>query len=99
MTRREPCSIAYHGNIVDLLEFAVEKGEKIELLSDQTSCHAVYDGGYCPVQLNFAERTKMLHENPHKFRELVDESLHRHFAAIKKLVAARSEEHTSELQS
>ena len=88
MARREPCSIAYHGNIVDLLEYAVDKNEKIELLSDQTSCHAVYDGGYCPVQLSFAERTRMLHEDPRKFRELVDESLHRHFAAIKGLVAA-----------
>ena len=87
MKRREPCSIAYHGNIVDLLEYAGEKQEKIELLSDQTSCHAVYEGGYCPVQLKFEERTRMLHENPHHFRELVDASLHRHFEAIKKLVA------------
>jgi len=87
MSRREACSIAYHGNIVDLLEYAGEKEEKVELLSDQTSCHAVYDGGYCPVQLSFEERTRMLHENPHKFRELVDASLHRHFEAIKRLVA------------
>lgn len=87
MARREPVSIAYHGNVVDLLEYAVEHNEHIELLSDQTSCHAVYDGGYCPVSLTFDERTRMLHENPEQFREEIDKSLKRHFEAIKALVA------------
>ena len=86
MARKEPISIAYHGNVVDLLEYAVEHNEHIELLSDQTSCHAVYDGGYCPVSLTFQERTRMLHENPEQFREEVDKSLKRHFEAIKALV-------------
>lgn len=86
MARKEPISIAYHGNVVDLLEYAVEHNEHIELLSDQTSCHAVYDGGYCPVSLTFDERTRMLHENPEQFRKEVDESLKRHFEAIKALV-------------
>ncbi|NCC10455.1 MAG: urocanate hydratase [Bacteroidia bacterium] len=87
MTRREPCSIAYHGNIVDLLEYAEEKGLSVELLSDQTSCHAAYEGGYCPVGLTFEERTRLLHESPQTFRQMVDESLKRHFEVIKKLVA------------
>lgn len=86
MARKEPISIAYHGNVVDLLEYAVEHNEHIELLSDQTSCHAVYDGGYCPVSLTFDERTRMLHENPEQFSEEVDKSLKRHFEAIKALV-------------
>lgn len=59
----------------------------IELLSDQTSCHAVYEGGYCPAGLTFEERTRLLHESPEEFRHLVDISLHRHFEVIKKLVA------------
>ena len=79
--------MAYHGNVVDLLEYAVENRKKIHLLSDQTSCHAVYEGGYCPAGLSFEERTRMLHEDPEQFRRLVDETLHRHFTAIKKLVA------------
>ena len=86
MARKEPISIAYHGNVVDLLEYAVMHNEHIELLSDQTSCHAVYDGGYCPVSLTFDERTRMLHENPEQFRKEVDKSLKRHFEAIKALV-------------
>lgn len=87
MADKVPCSIAYHGNIVDLLEYAEQKGVKVELLSDQTSCHAVYEGGYCPVGLTFEERTRLLHESPEAFRQQVDASLKRHFEVIKKLVA------------
>ena len=87
MEKKEPCSIAYHGNIVDLLEYAVENDIHIELLSDQTSCHAVYEGGYCPVEISFEERTRLLEEEPKKFNKLVDETLVRHFHVIEKLVA------------
>lgn len=90
MDRREPCSISYHGNVVDLLEYAEREGILIELLSDQTSCHAVYEGGYCPVGISFEERTRMLREEPEAFRELVDKSLRRHFEVIRKLVARGS---------
>ncbi len=86
MDAREPVSIAYHGNVVDLLEYAVEHNEPIELLSDQTSCHAQYDGGYCPASLTFEERTRMLHSDPEKFRHAVDDSLRRHYSAVKALV-------------
>lgn len=85
MNRKEPTSIAFHGNIVDLLEYAVEHNIKIELLSDQTSCHAVYDGGYCPKGVSFEERTEMIAKEPAKFRKLVDESLKAHFKAIRTL--------------
>lgn len=87
MGERRPISVAYHGNVVDLLEYAVKNNKKIELLSDQTSCHAVYEGGYCPVGLTFEERTELLHKDPAKFRRLVDETLRRHYEAIKTLVA------------
>lgn len=86
MDGKKPISIAYHGNIVDLLEYAVSSNIHIDLLSDQTSCHAVYEGGYCPVGITFAERTSLLHEGPQKFCRLVNESLVRHFRAIKALV-------------
>lgn len=87
MQRREPCSIAYHGNVVDLLEYAECERIPIELLSDQTSCHAVYEGGYCPAGLTFEERTRLLHESPEQFRHLVDVCLRRHFEVIQKLVS------------
>ncbi|MFZ6037629.1 MAG: urocanate hydratase [Bacteroidota bacterium] len=87
MMRKEPLSIAYHGNIVDLLEYAESNHIHIELLSDQTSCHEVYTGGYCPTGITYEERTRLLKEDRQHFRELVDASLRRHYEVIKKLVA------------
>jgi urocanate hydratase len=84
--KKEPMSIAYEGNIVDLLEYAVDNDVKIELLSDQTSCHVPYDGGYCPQGLTFEERTELLKNNKKEFKKKVDESLIKHFKLVKKLV-------------
>ncbi|GFI38409.1 urocanate hydratase [Muribaculaceae bacterium] len=86
MKKRVPVSVAYHGNVVDLLEYAVSHDKKIELLSDQTSCHAVYEGGYCPAGITFEERTRLLHDDPARFHELIDDTLRRHYEAIKILV-------------
>jgi len=86
-TNKKGIAIAYHGNIVDLLEYAAAKEIKIDLLSDQTSCHAVYDGGYCPKGLTFESRTELLAADKKRFKELVDNSLHSHFRVIKELVS------------
>lgn len=82
---KEGISIAYHGNIVDLLEEAYKRNFPIDLLSDQTSCHEAYTGGYCPVGMTFEERTEMLHNDRETFVQEVDKSLHRHFHIIQKL--------------
>ena len=87
LDKKEGISIAYHGNIVDLLEYADAHDFRIDLLSDQTSCHNVYNGGYCPVGMTFEERTEMLHTDRAQFVKRVDETLHRHFNVIKKLTA------------
>ncbi len=83
--KKESVSIAYHGNVVDLLEYLDQKNINPELISDQTSCHAVYEGGYTPVGVDFNEGRRLIKEDPQKFRELVDISLQRHYAAIKSL--------------
>jgi urocanate hydratase len=88
--KKEAISIAYHGNIVDLLEYADEHDIHIPLLSDQTSCHNVYEGGYCPQGIDFEERTRLLAEDPEKFRKMVDDTLVAHFNVIKKLTAKGS---------
>ncbi|HQC74277.1 MAG TPA: urocanate hydratase, partial [Bacilli bacterium] len=85
--KKQAAAIALEGNIVDLLAYAVQNDEKIDLLSDQTSCHNAYDGGYCPVGISFEERTKLLKTNKIRFCELVNASLQRHFQLIKELVA------------
>ena len=85
LQNREPLAIAYHGNIVDLLEYVVAENIHVDLLSDQTSCHVPYDGGYCPQGIDFAERTRLLAEDRGKFHDLVNQSLRRHFELIKEL--------------
>lgn len=84
--KKQTISIAYHGNIVDLLEYAVNNNIHIDLLSDQTSCHVPYDGGYCPKGLTFEQRTQMLNTNKEEFVKLVDKSLAEHYRAVKALV-------------
>ncbi|MCK4240884.1 MAG: urocanate hydratase [Candidatus Atribacteria bacterium] len=84
--KRESISIGFYGNIVDLLEYAVNKNIKIDLLSDQTSCHVPYGGGYCPQGLTFEERTELLKTDKEKFIKLVNQSLAHHFELIKILV-------------
>jgi urocanate hydratase len=85
MEKLEPTSIAYSGNIVDILEYAVKENIHIDLLSDQTSCHAVYEGGYCPASIDFEERTRLLQEDKETFIKLVDEGLKRHYNVIKEI--------------
>ncbi|MBN1226184.1 MAG: urocanate hydratase, partial [Deltaproteobacteria bacterium] len=83
--RSESVAIAFYGNIVDLLEYASSNNIPIDLLSDQTSCHEAYGGGYCPQGLTFEERTEMLKNDPDKFRQYVNKSLKHHFELIKSL--------------
>jgi urocanate hydratase len=82
---KKPCAIAYHGNVVDLLEYLYENNIHVDLLSDQTSCHVPYDGGYCPQGLSFAERTRMLDTDREGFAKLVNKSLQHHYEMICKL--------------
>ena len=80
---KEALSIAYHGNVVDLLAYIAENRIHVDLLSDQTSCHVVYDGGYCPQGISFEERTHLLSTDRKQFKKLVDQSLKRHYELIK----------------
>ena len=86
-TAKQNTSIAYHGNVVDLIEFLNGKDLKVDLLSDQTSCHVVYDGGYCPCGISFEERTRLLANDREKFKKLVDESLKKHYEQIQAMAA------------
>jgi len=78
-------SVAYEGNIVDLLEYIETNNIQVDLISDQTSCHVPYDGGYTPAGISFDEGRQILAEDPERFRELVDASLRRHYRVLKKL--------------
>jgi len=78
----EPVSIGYYGNVVDLWEYVVKNNIIIELASDQTSCHAVYDGGYTPYGISFEEGRELLKNDRDTFNELVDKSLRYQFELI-----------------
>ncbi|MHA2281975.1 MAG: urocanate hydratase [Promethearchaeota archaeon] len=76
-------SIAYNGNVVNLWKYVVENKIKVELASDQTSCHAVYEGGYTPYQITFKEGRELIKSDNDRFKQLVDESLREQFKYIK----------------
>jgi len=80
-------SIGHIGNVVDLLERMVVRGVGIDLLSDQTSLHNPWQGGYYPVTLTFEEGKEMMSVNPEQFRLEVQETLRRHATAVNALVA------------
>ena len=82
MEKKEACAIAYLGNIVDLLEYLYDNNIHVDLMSDQTSCHVPYDGGYCPQGLTFQQRTEMLDKDPEGFKVLVDKTLRHHYEMI-----------------
>ena len=89
--KKEPISIAYRGNIVDLWQYIVDNEIFIELGTDQTSCHAVYEGGYTPVGLTYEEAfgsdekvTKGMKEADFKgFKDMVDRSLKKQYELLK----------------
>jgi urocanate hydratase len=90
LSSSKPAAIAYQGNVIDVLEYAGKEKFHMDLISDQTSCHAVYDGGYCPAGMSFSDRTELLQTKPQEFKAAVDQSLQRHFVALKMLVEAGS---------
>lgn len=87
MEKKQPISIAYHGNVVDLLQYAVDHEIHIDFMTDQTSCHVAFDGGYCPQGLTFEERSRMLAENPEEFVKRVKETIRKHHDLIEILRA------------
>ena len=80
-------SIGHVGNVVELLERLVERGVSVDLLSDQTSLHNPWQGGYYPVTMDFESGKEMLATNPEKFKDEVKSTLIRHANAVNSLVS------------
>ncbi len=83
--KNEPVSIGYFGNVVDLWEYVVDNKISIDLSSDQTSCHDVYNGGYTPRGLTFEQGRELLKHDRAEFRALTDKSLRLQFELIQKM--------------
>jgi urocanate hydratase len=79
---REPLSLGYLGNVVDLWERLVAAGVEIDLGSDQTSLHNPFAGGYYPAGLSFDDANAMMNGDAAGFRERVRASLRRQVLAI-----------------
>jgi urocanate hydratase len=79
---RTPLSIAYHGNVVDLWQYVVDHDVPVDLASDQTSCHAAYEGGYVPQGLEFEAARALLAADPAQYRRRVDASLRKQIELI-----------------
>jgi urocanate hydratase len=84
---REPVSLAYQGNVVDLWEYFAEHKLQVELGSDQTSLHNPWSGGYYPAGYSFDESNVLMVRDPAKFRIAVQESLRRQVAAINRMAS------------
>jgi len=84
---REPLSLGYLGNVVDLWERLVHAGVPVDLGSDQTSLHNPFGGGYYPAGLTFEQSNQHLRADPDGFRERVRDSLRRQVRAINEMSA------------
>jgi urocanate hydratase len=87
LEKRKPLVIAYRGNTVDLLEYLIQNDVTPDILSDQTSCHIPYSGGYTPCGITYQEGRRLLREDRETLKKLVDQSLKRHWQAIKTLTS------------
>ncbi|MCB0807028.1 MAG: urocanate hydratase, partial [Bacteroidales bacterium] len=85
MNKKEPHSIAFLGNIVELWERLAERNVKVDLGSDQTSLHNPWAGGYYPAGLTYDEANEMMATDPEEFKVKVQESLRRQVKAINTL--------------
>ncbi|MHA2141072.1 MAG: urocanate hydratase [Candidatus Thorarchaeota archaeon] len=83
--KNEPVSIGYYGNVVDLWKYVSDNKIQIDLSSDQTSCHDVYNGGYTPQSLTFEQGRELLKSDRAEFKTLTDKSLRLQFELIQNM--------------
>lgn len=83
--KKEPLSIGYHGNVVDLWQYVLDNNIKVELASDQTSCHAVYEGGYSPQGMSFEDARQLMKVDIAVFNKEIDKSLQKQFKLIQEM--------------
>jgi len=83
--KKQPHSIAFLGNVVDLWERLAEREVVVDMGSDQTSLHNPWAGGYYPVGYTYEAANEMMAKQPELFKTKVQESLQRQVRAINSL--------------
>lgn len=86
-TAKEPVSIAYQGNVVDLWERLVKENLKVDIGTDQSSLHNPWAGGYYPAGFSYEQSNEMMAKEPERFKKEVQSSLVRQANAINALAA------------
>ena len=67
LNSKTACAVAYHGNVVDLLEYLYEKGVHVDLMSDRDLLPHGSRRRLLPQGLTFEQRTEMLDKDPEGF--------------------------------
>lgn len=73
----EALSIGLVGNAVDIHKAILDKGFKIDIITDQTSAHDPLNG-YVPQGYSVEEAKKLRQEDPKKYLELSEASMAKH---------------------
>ncbi|MEO0078110.1 MAG: urocanate hydratase [candidate division WOR-3 bacterium] len=74
---RQAKSIAWCGNVVDLLKRLVERGVTPDLLTDQTSAHDELNG-YVPAGISFVQALELRRNDPGAYRQAAYRSMAEH---------------------
>ena len=72
--RREPLSIAIHGNAAEVHPELARRGVRVDVVTDQTSAHDVING-YVPIELTPEQARSLRARDPEAYRKRAYESI------------------------
>jgi urocanate hydratase len=82
---RRPLSVALRANAADVLPELVARGERFDLVTDQTAAHDPLTG-YVPAEVPFEEAAALRERDPDEYLRLVAQSMVAHVGALVELV-------------
>ena len=78
---RRPLSVALLGNAADVFPELVARGERFDLVTDQTAAHDPLTG-YVPAEVPFEEAAALRARDPKRYLELASQSIVTHVRAM-----------------
>jgi urocanate hydratase len=85
--RREPLSIALHGNAAEAHPEIARRGARVDVVTDQTSAHDMLNG-YVPARMSVQDAAALRTSNPTAYLKSAYESLAAHMRAMLELQRA-----------
>ena len=82
---RRPLSVALRANAADVLPELVARGERFDLVTDQTAAHDPLTG-YIPAEVPFEEAAALRDRDPDEYLRLASESIVTHVRAMVEFV-------------